>query len=52
MSSYRIFGVIKGYCPTCKANQFFANTVGYTGTCPVCKTIVSNIHTGEKPKVK
>ena len=39
----RFFGVILGYCPTCEQNQFFSHMIGFSGTCPVCKTFVPNI---------
>lgn len=40
----RFFDVTIGYCPTCECNQFFAHTVGLSGTCPICKTFVLNIY--------
>jgi len=40
----RFFDVVIGYCPTCNKNQFFSNTVGFSGTCPECDTFVENIY--------
>ena len=37
------FTVPIGYCPVCKANQFFHNSVGFSGKCPICKTFIANI---------